>query len=64
LCDGFEDEFITSHIFKCGTTMVYLNGERLELGINYVEDLTYTKIILTVPPAGGDVLIVDFVTTK
>ena len=44
--------------------MVYLNGERLELGINYVEDLTYTKIILTVPPAGGDVLIVDFVTTK
>lgn len=43
--------FIVKDVFKKDSTVIYLNGARQTLGIDYVEDLNNNSIVLAMPPS-------------
>lgn len=59
--DGVKTNFITANEFGADTVAVYLNGLRLVPVTDYTEDGTYDAVTLSVAPAGGDNLILDYI---
>jgi len=59
--DGANVTFSTAFSFVAGQTRVFLNGQRLKIGVSfdYVE-LTTSSVLLAVAPKTDDHLVIDY----
>lgn len=57
--NGSTTVFTLAHTFRSGSTAVYCNGLRQEVGISYTE--SSPTIVFSDAPLGGDIITVDYV---
>lgn len=60
--DGANTVFTTAHMYRAGSTAVYLNGLREFNGDGYTET-TSTTITFDDPPSAADTIRIDYLTT-
>jgi hypothetical protein len=56
--DGVNATFTLPTTFKAGSSHVYINGQRLKLGVDYTE-VGGNSITFIIPPFVGDLIIID-----
>lgn len=62
--NGSNKTFTTSNVFIVSTTRFFLNGQRLLLGTDYIENAGYNSVTITAlfpAPRSGDNIVMDYV---